>query len=120
MNANILKQELAQFIGTEQYHRYHNLLLTDGVAFLAEKAGAFWLVDVIWSYMMTKQEVREEPFLACKLKVTDSKAYFEITDGDDAVLASQDIEYTDFPLEKFELFVQPYGKNHVVMLPSEY
>ncbi|MBF0105779.1 MAG: hypothetical protein HQM16_10690 [Deltaproteobacteria bacterium] len=120
MNANQLKTELNQFTGTEEYHRMNGLLLTDGARYLAERAGAFWLMDVIWSYVATSKKIREEGFLSCKLSVKDNKARFVIDDGNDNVLATQEIEYTDFPLDEIGLFAQRYGKDYVVMLTSEY
>ncbi len=43
--------ELAQFTGTEQYYKHlGGLVYTDGVKYLAEKAGSYWLLDIIASY----------------------------------------------------------------------
>jgi hypothetical protein len=44
--------DLAQFTGTEQYHRFWLgiNLLTDGVHYLAEEARCYWLLDAIGSY----------------------------------------------------------------------
>ena len=44
---------LAQFYGTSAYYRFiilSNLVLTDGTKYLAEVAGAYWLMDLIASY----------------------------------------------------------------------
>jgi hypothetical protein len=43
----ITESDLAQFIGTENYYRYLGINLTDGVKFLADEAGAYWLVDIV-------------------------------------------------------------------------
>ena len=47
-----LHQHLAHFSGTKHYHRTHSgLLVTDGVKYLADQAGAYWLLDIIWSVL---------------------------------------------------------------------
>jgi hypothetical protein len=41
---------LAQFTGTEQWHRHplvRNILYTDGVQFVAQSGRAYWLIDEI-------------------------------------------------------------------------
>ena len=43
---------LAHFIGTEHYYRLTpSAVLTDGTKYLAEGAGAFWLMDAVASYL---------------------------------------------------------------------
>lgn len=51
----IILSRLQMFMGTTQYHRYSpslfpHFLLTDGVHYLAESCGAYWLMDLIASY----------------------------------------------------------------------
>jgi hypothetical protein len=41
-------------------------------------------------------------------------------DGNDHLLASQKIPYTDFPLEGITLFIIRGSSQFVVMLPGEY
>ena len=51
METTISESDLSQFIGTENYYRHwtgHGVY-TDGVKYLAEKAGAYWLIDAILS-----------------------------------------------------------------------
>ena len=46
---------LAQFTGTERYYRIApKFLITDGVKFLAENAGCYWLLDVAVSHLVTR------------------------------------------------------------------
>src|SRR5882724_6337738 len=48
-----IERGLANFTGTDQWHRYlGGLLLTDGVKWLADSAECFWLLDVIASYQL--------------------------------------------------------------------
>jgi hypothetical protein len=44
--------QLSNFIGTEKYYRLtRKHLLTDGTKYLAEAAGAYWLMEAIASYL---------------------------------------------------------------------
>lgn len=46
MDNNDLQAALAQFAGTAHYYRLNRLcVITDGAKYLAEAAGAFWLLD---------------------------------------------------------------------------
>lgn len=115
-----IKNELSQFIGTENYYRYHNLLLTDGAYYLAEAANCFWLMDAVWAHSSTKRWLGKEDFISCKLYVQDSVGKLTFDDGNKNILASQHIPYTDFPLDKVQLFLVRGEGQFVVMLPSEY
>jgi len=59
MNKTALSQ-LNGFSGTESYHRFSvlfpNLVLTDGVKFLAENASCYWWLDIIGSYQSLAQK----------------------------------------------------------------
>lgn len=113
-----LEAQLSQFTGTQYYYKHLGLKLTDGVKFLCEQAGAYWLLDAIASH---QPEVMKDPMLAgiqfWTLKVNLDKSAVLVCerDTDDPVI-TQKIEYTDFPLERIQLYVQ----QGVVMLPSEY
>ncbi|WP_371412075.1 DUF6876 family protein, partial [Nostoc linckia] len=47
-------------------------------------------------------------------------AVITATDGNNNQIARQEIEHTDFPLEKLKLYVQFDGEHSTLMLPSEY
>lgn len=115
------KADLQQFTGTEAYHRWSILfprfVLTDGAKYVADEAGAYWLMDAIASHI---NAYYTETFALARLVVKDSKAVLTIEDGNDGVLAKQDIEYTDFPLGEVKLYMQPQDDLWVIMLPSEY
>jgi len=116
------ERNAAQFTGTEHYYEiYPNFLLTDGVKYFANTCSAYWLLDVIWSHMRTNKKCVDESFVVCKLHVLkNDTAQVRLEDGNDNLLASQTIEYTDFPLNSITLYVQNNGEYNVVMLPSEY
>ncbi len=117
-----LERNLKHFIGTERYHRFHSrTVLTDGALYLAEQARCFWLMDVFASHLT---QVSQEMGFAClKLKREGESAHISIEDGNESLLAVQEIGYTDFPLEDMMLFASWTGRNGgcwVIMLTSEY
>lgn len=122
-----LELELAQFYGTEEWHRWSNLfrnfLLTDGALYLAERAGAFWLMDLIASHF-TKRRVRAEQFQVWRLRKLPegsvNDAIVKADDGNGNHITQQLIPYTDFPLDEIKLYVAWSDGYWVIMLPSEY
>lgn len=119
----ITKTDLAQFTGTEAYHRlpYHpqGVVYTDGVKYLAERAGAYWLLDLIASYQLDGRIKNDEALQGIqfwRLKVADATGTLVCErDLNDTVLTHQ-LNYTDFPLAEITLYVC----NKVILLPSEY
>ena len=116
-----LEAELQQFTGTENYYKYMgNVVLTDGTKYLADRAGAYWLMDVVASWQ-TAKKVACEHFQLWKLEVKeDKKATVLADDGNGNEIARQKIPYTDFPLRSQRLYLVNDGRYRVLMLPSEY
>lgn len=124
-NIKITKEEfqrtLLGFHGTEEYHRHTlpngmSLLLTDGLEFVRENAGdgAYWLFDIIlsWQYKLNKH-----PFQVWKLNKQENESWMiQCTDGNNKVLATQDISYSDFPIDSIAIWLT----DGVALLPSEY
>lgn len=121
MTPQELQQNLSQFTGTEAYTKwsilFRNFVLTDGAKFLAEEAGAYWLMDAVASHY---QAYKKEGFVVAKLLKYKGNWVLDITDGDENSLATQRIEYSDFPLEEITLYVIPQDDLWVILLPSEY
>jgi len=110
---------LTQFTGTERYYRLNPLcLLTDGTKYLAEAAGAFWLMDAAASYLI--ELGTDDWFVQVKLVVTGPRAVLTLEDGNGHVRAKQVIPYTDFPIPQQSLYACWDGEHWVLMLPSEY
>lgn len=113
-----LRRELAHAIGGSDtlYHLSYlkRLKSTDGVKYLADKAQAYWLIDIIESY---QPRLRNEEFQTwhIKLDAKGSRATVWAEDGNGNVLVTQKIPYTDFPLSHYKLFVE----NGIIMLPQE-
>ena len=101
---------------TSGYYRYMTIMITDGVKFLCEKAECFWFADIIASHQFNPL-VKSEDFQVYTLKVNpDQTALITIDNGNGKVLETQEITYTDFPLES--MIVWCIGK--VALLPHEY
>ena len=116
-----LLSHLAQCTGTESYHRTHpGLLATDGAKYLADAAGAYWLLDIVWSVLPRIAD--EFAVLELTLEAGSSRAEVLIHDGREprTVYHRQAIPYTDFPLPSIKLYLQENGLERVVMLPGEY
>jgi len=121
INPGELEAELRQFTGTGHYYKYmFNIVLTDGTKYLADRAGAYWLMDVVASWQ-TAKKVACEHFQLWKLDVKeDKKATVLADDGNGNEIARQKIPYTDFPLRSQRLYLVNDGRYRVLMLPSEY
>ena len=118
-NAAQLQQALRHFTGTEHWYRhpmFRTYLYTDGVQYLAEQAGAYWLIDAIFA-CQTEPRVKHEPFQVWTLTVNDDRsAVLACTDGNTHPVYRQEFSYTDFPLKQQTLYLT----NDVLLLPSEY
>lgn len=110
---------LPHFCGTEMYYEhktfgYGFMHLTDGVAYLREKAQCRWLMDLILS---VQHKLIDESFQEWNLCKSNTGTWvISCNDGNDNMLYSKDISYSDFPLDSVVLWVV----DKVVMLPREY
>jgi len=113
--------ELRQFTGSEHWYRHglvRDMLFTDGAKYVAETAGAYWLLDEIALAQRFEKRVAAEEFQFWKLKVNlnDQTATLTCEDGNGKTVMTKRIEFTDFPLEEIAL----YCVNKTILLPSEY
>jgi hypothetical protein len=113
-------QDLIQFTGSEQWYRHamvRDILYTDGVKYVAETGGAYWLIDEIAFAQRFDKLLAAEKFQSWKLTVnSDHTATLDCEDGDGNAVFSKTIAYTDFPLAEITL----YFINNTILLPSEY
>ena len=110
---------LAQFTGTAHYYRISpQCLLTDGTRYLADAAGAFWLMDAAYSHLVALGT--QDGFVLVRLVVSGTRATLTLEDGNGHVRARQLIPYTDFPADEQRMFACWDGQHWVLMLPSEY
>lgn len=111
--------QLTLFTGTDHYYRLSRLcVITDGVKYMADVAGAHWLVDAAASYLLELGTA--DWFVLVRLVACDGAAVLTLEDGNGGVRAQQMIPYTDFPIAQQLIYAVWDGANWVLMLPSEY
>jgi len=115
-----LRTELTLFTGTAVWYKhplfraYH---YTDGVQYLANEAGAYWLIDLIVGCQLEHATVKAEPFQVWDLVVNeDRSAWLIMTDGNSRTVHKETLDVTDFPLSEIRLYLT----GNVLLLPSEY
>ena len=118
--------------GTEKYYRpffFNTMVYTDGVRTFAEQCQAYWVIDLVNSYMKKIQSNHRrtnEWMYFIQLKVKDSKASVRIyreVDEKKKTVVRQDIYYTDLPNVELKFYLQLAQEEPAVfcmMTPSEY
>ena len=131
-----LRNELYQFHGTEEYHRHpfnQRLFWTDGVQNFAQRAQAFWFIDVIAVGAngrpgpVPQAVPRQSEFAVVLLEVKDVLANLRLysdTDEDgnyprDFLLYEEPIGFTDCPPGTWKFYLEEEGDFVVLMLPGE-
>lgn len=118
MNSFDLSVALRQFTGTTNWYTsplYPWMKYTDGIKFVAETVGAYWLLTILGTEL---QELNEsEPFLHIILYVEEDGAEIVAGDGNGEFdLYRRKIDVTDFPVGEWTFYLI----NGVLILPSEY
>lgn len=118
----ITHHDLDQFTGTESYHKFTLTrdLLTDGARFVADKAGAFWLMDLIALELRGAKYHKKDHFVVVNLKVKERAGEVTFDDGNGNVFFRKAIDYTDFPLDTLMLYAVWNEDCWIIMVPSEY
>jgi hypothetical protein len=122
-NTKQLPANLCQFSGSTQFYRHpFGVIFTEGIHYLAEECGAFWLIDVVASY---QSQLCSEAFQLWRIeRDARNESGCVVTcrsDTNEPDLVKQRIPYTDFPLDQpFEFYAVCNGDQPVVMLKSEY
>jgi len=124
--------QLSQFTGDLTRYRHglnRHVIYTPGVQFLAERAGAYWLIDVIASYLTPQfiaQAARADERIAdlhfWRLDVAEDRTALVTARADTGCkpFVSQQIPFTDFPLEFVSIWAAFDGEHWVLYLPSEH
>ena len=112
INAN---DQLREYTSTDNYYTsLCGLLITDGAKALADQFECYWFLDIIASY---QPQLKEEEFQVWTLtKKEDNSALVSCTDGNDRILRTQKIPWTDFKTDTATIWVE-IG---VALLPSEH
>jgi hypothetical protein len=112
--------DLNQFTGSETWYRHginRKVLFTEGAQFLAERGGAYWLLDEIALIQPHNKAVAAQEFQVWKLKVNaDRSAVLTCDDGNGNIVFTKRIPFTDFPLDEVTLWFA----NNTIYLPSEH
>lgn len=113
-------ESLAQFTGSEKFY-YHSLvrdvIFTDGAKYVADAAGAYWLLDEIALAQRYDPALAEEEFQVWELKVsTEGSALLICEDGNGRQMWSKRINWTNFPQQGIRFYLS----NKCIHLPSEY
>ncbi len=112
--------ELRQFTGSENWYRHpliRTILFTDGAKYVADQAGAYWLLAEIALAQKYDKAIAGEGFQLWKLVVHGNNTGILICeDGNGRAVMSKPLDYTDFPQGGIEL----YFTNNTILLPSEY
>jgi len=117
------ESDLAQFCGSPEFfqHWTKRLIYTEGVQYMAEHGGAYWLIDAVASYQPDQRIASRQDlvdFQLWQLVVAQDKSAVLTMRGDShqPAVITQEIPSTDFPLKQIRLYVC----NGTLMLPSEY
>jgi hypothetical protein len=103
-----------EFNGTDNYWKHpFGLLYTDSVADFAKAYGAYWVLDVVASYL---PQIKKYDFLVLYFDVEDSRCLFHAKEDTDLPdIIRQEIEFTDLTVS-----VKLYFVDGLLMFPSDY
>lgn len=116
--------DLGQFSGTENWYKHaiaRNVTYTDGARHVAVAGEAYWLLDEI-AVAQTEPGLKRNGFQVWNLRRDGDGCTLIVDDGNDAVIYTKRIAFTDFPLDEIKLYVCEGGPGNtkVIMLPGEY
>lgn len=135
MSDNIPKltvADLALFTGDHERFRHsfvRRVIYTPGVQFLAQRAGAYWLIDAIALHLVSKafenaakanEMIGRLHFWTLKVNPDHSAELCAKADKHYKPFFVQAIEYTDFPLPRIDIWAGFDGGYWTLYLPSEH
>lgn len=111
---------LRQFTGSERFYRHafvHRIVFSEGAKYLADEAGAYWLLNAIAFAQQDTPAVEAEEFQVWTLAVhADHSATLTCEDGNYNRVSTKEVPVTDFPLDGITLWFA----NNTIYLPSEH
>ena len=115
----LTKADLHNFTGSTFVYRHplaREIVYTEGVQYVAEHGGAYWLIDEI-VINQANPAVAAEDFQVWRLAVAaDKTATLRCGDGNDRMVFTKHLDFTDFPLDEICLYLI----HNTILLPSEY
>jgi hypothetical protein len=130
--AALTHDQLRRFAGDLVRFRHalnRRVIYTPGVQFLAEQGGAYWLIDVIASYLtpafiekaaQADSRVAEMHFWRLDVAADASALVTAQADAGCPPFVSQQIPCTNFPLEFVSVWAAFDGEHWTLYLPSEH
>jgi hypothetical protein len=112
--------------GTNEYHRLtmiRNFLVTDGVKLFAEAASAYWLSDVVMSYLPKIAKINDYFFVVIMKVNDDNRGTFRICheiNGKKKTTVRQKIPFTNLPVGDYKFFLFKRDGVFLMMFPKEY
>lgn len=132
MTNTLTYDDLRQFTGDLERYRHplaRGVIYTPGVQFLAERAGAYWLIDEI-ALAIAGGEVAKAGEIDgrvlglhfWKLEVREGRSAELTARADDGVTPffTKAIPWTDFPLDHVDVWAGFDGQHWTLYLPSEH
>jgi hypothetical protein len=119
MEKKLDPETLRGFIGTENWYKHGlvpSITYTDGVKYVAENGGAYWLLDEIALANGFDPKVKAQWFQVWKLTASDRSGALTCEDGNGNRVLYKRIDFTDFPLPEITIWFT----DGVMLLPSEY
>jgi hypothetical protein len=114
----LTKADLDRFNGSDHWYRHgviRRITFTDGAKFVADRAGAYWLLDEI-AFGQYVSYVKNEEFQCWKLRKNENhSATLTCDDRNGNIVFTKAIPFTNFPLDEITLWFE----NDVIYLPSE-
>lgn len=130
-----IEHDLKHFTGGGDFykHPFDRIIYSEGVKFLIEQANAHWLLDAIGSYFhsrVMRDAMAADPRLGelqfwTLTRLDDGSAVLTATaDRKHPPFITQNIEYTDFPLQEARIWAGRASLEEespwILHLPSEY
>lgn len=119
--------QLRQFTGSECFFKHwcnSNIVYTEGIKYLAEKAKCWWLIDEIALVLFPRLLLgHKDSFYSIELIAhADGSAFIKVGDGNNKIYLKHRINWTDFPVlgNPLQLYLCESGNDYCLMLSHEY
>ncbi|GAA4464155.1 hypothetical protein GCM10023156_50360 [Novipirellula rosea] len=128
----LTENDLRNFYGDLERFRHplnRQVIYTPGVQYVAEKGEAYWLIDAIASWIGSEEfneaaakdpRINNMHFWTLKLSDGNKASLYAKADSPDLPFIEQAIEFTDFPLQKIDIWAGFDGRHWTLYLPSEH
>ena len=128
----LTKDNLQQFTGDLERYRHplnRKVIYTPGVQYVAEEGEAYWLIDAIASWIGSEEfndaaskdyRIGEMHFWTLETSWSKAGQLTARADSPEKPFIIQNIEFTDFPLRRIDIWAAFDGEHWTLYLPSEH